>query len=236
MCSDCQKRYETNPLRLLDCKIDKELTKDAPIMYDYLSEDAKMRFEDVKKYLDILQIEYTVNPSLVRGLDYYTSTVFEVEADIKGFGSQNVLCGGGSYDNLVETLDGPKTEAVGFGIGIERLLMALKAEEIELEAKNQLDCYIIPISEKEKPYAFEITQILRLNGFRVDIDFLSRSLKANFKQADRLDAKFSIIIGEQEVKDKVLTIKNNKTHEEYKIDDIYIVNFLDEKVEEIHED
>jgi histidyl-tRNA synthetase len=236
MCSDCQKRYETNPLRLLDCKIDKELTKDAPIMYDYLSEDAKIRFEDVKKYLDILQIEYTVNPRLVRGLDYYTSTVFEVEADIKGFGSQNVLCGGGSYDNLVETLDGPKTEAVGFGIGIERLLMALKAEEIELEAKNQLDCYIIPISEKEKPYAFEITQILRLNGFRVDIDFLSRSLKANFKQADRLDAKFSIIIGEQEVKDKVLTIKNNKTHEEYKIDDIYIVNFLDEKVEEIHED
>jgi histidyl-tRNA synthetase len=236
MCSDCQKRYETNPLRLLDCKIDKELTKDAPIMYDYLSEDAKIRFEDVKKYLDILQIEYTVNPRLVRGLDYYTSTVFEVEADIKGFGSQNVLCGGGRYDNLVETLDGPKTEAVGFGIGIERLLMALKAEEIELEAKNQLDCYIIPISEKEKPYAFEITQILRLNGFRVDIDFLSRSLKANFKQADRLDAKFSIIIGEQEVKDKVLTIKNNKTHEEYKIDDIYIVNFLDEKVEEIHED
>ena len=234
LCQDCQTRFENNPLRILDCKIDREKVLDAPLMTDYLTEASKQRFELVKQYLNALQIEYNVNPRLVRGLDYYTSTVFEVEADIKGFGSQNVLCGGGRYDNLVETLGGPSTKAVGFGIGIERLISALEAEEINIEETEQLDAYVIPMSDNEKEYALSLTQMLRLNGFKADIDFLSRSLKSNFKQVDRLNPKFSIIIGEQELKDKILTIKNNQTREEYKIEDIYLINFLDENMEDEH--
>lgn len=234
LCQDCQTRFENNPLRILDCKIDREKVQDVPLMTDYLTEASKQRFELVKQYLNALQIEYNVNPRLVRGLDYYTSTVFEVEADIKGFGSQNVLCGGGRYDNLVETLGGPSTKAVGFGIGIERLISALEAEEINIEETEQLDAYVIPMSDNEKEYALSLTQMLRLNGFKADIDFLSRSLKSNFKQVDRLNPKFSIIIGEQELKDKILTIKNNQTREEYKIEDIYLINFLDENMEDEH--
>jgi histidyl-tRNA synthetase len=234
LCQDCQTRFETNPLRILDCKVDLEKVKDAPLMTNYLTEESKQRFELVKNYLNALEIEYNVNPRLVRGLDYYTSTVFEVEANIKGFGSQNVLCGGGRYDNLVETLGGPSTKAVGFGIGIERLISALEAESINIEEEEQLDAYVIPMSDSEKEYALSLTQMLRLNGFKSDIDFLSRSLKSNFKQVDRLNPKFSIIIGEQELKDKILTIKNNKTREEYKIEDIYLINFLDENMEDEH--
>lgn len=234
LCKDCQTRFENNPLRILDCKIDKEKIQNAPIMTDYLTESSKERFEKVKQYLNVLQIEYNVNPRLVRGLDYYTSTVFEVEANIKDFGSQNVLCGGGRYDNLVETLGGPSTSAVGFGIGIERLLKALESENINIDEEDQIDAYIIPISDKEKEYALSIVQMLRLNGFKADIDYLSRSLKSNFKQIDRINPKFSIIIGEQELNDKVLTIKNNITREEYKIEDIYLINFLDENMEEEH--
>ena len=235
MCQDCNTRYLKNPLRLLDCKIDKDIVKDAPTIENYLTEEAKNHFEEVKKYLDILEIEYTVNYKLVRGLDYYTKTVFEVEADIEGFGSQNVLCGGGRYDNLVEILDGPKTPAVGFGIGIERLIQALDMEKIELEDKPSLDCYIIPMNPNENEYAFSLMQTLRLNGFKVDIDYLNRSLKSNFKQADLNNSKFTIIIGEEELKTKVLTIKNNKTREEYKLEDLYIINFLDEKVVDFDE-
>jgi histidyl-tRNA synthetase len=235
MCADCNKRYATNPLRLLDCKIDKELVIKAPSIEDYLTENAKKHFDEVKKYLNILEIEYSVNPKLVRGLDYYTSTVFEVEANIEGFGSQNVLCGGGRYDNLVENLGGPQTPSVGFGIGIERLIQALDCEKIELDDKYSLDCYVVPMSEKEKEYSFALMQTLRLNGFKTDIDYLDRSLKSNFKQADLYNAKFTIIIGEDELKTKVLTIKNNKTREEYKLEDLYIINFLDEKVVDFDE-
>ena len=235
MCFDCKKRYETNPLRLLDCKIDKEITLNAPEMKDYLTKTAAEHFSKVKKYLDILEIKYNVNSKLVRGLDYYTSTVFEVEADIKGFGSQNVLCGGGRYDNLVSNLGGPETGAVGFGIGIERLLQALEQEEIQFSDEKNLDCYIIPMSESEKNYAFSLTNTLRLNGFKVDLDYLNRSLKSNFKQADLNNTKFTIIIGEEEIKSKIITIKNNQTREEFKIDEAYLIKFLDEKLGEIDE-
>lgn len=237
LCEDCKKRYETNPLRILDCKVDAHLDiiKNSPVMSDYLSLDSQGHFTEVKKYLDILEIEYTVNPRLVRGLDYYTETVFEVEASVEGFGSQNVLCGGGRYNNLVETIDGPATPATGFAIGIERLITALEFEKIILEEDDGIDAYVIPVMESEKAHALALTQTLRLNGFKVDMDYLNRNVKANFKQADRLKTKFVIIIGEEEVKNQELTIKDNHSHEEYKIEEIYIVNFLDEKIGEEHE-
>ena len=234
LCHDCQERYSKNPLRILDCKVDKELEcmKNAPKLSDYLSEQSKQHFESLKQYLDDLGIDYIVDEHLVRGLDYYTETVFEVEADIKDFGSNNVLCAGGRYNHLVENLDGPATPGVGFALGYERILNAIEAEGIELEAENQVDAYIIPMDESLRKEAFHLTQTLRMNGFTIETDYLNRNLKGNFKQADRLGAKFIVLIGEDEQKEHIYTIKNNDTKEEYKIDQDYIVMFLDEKLEE----
>lgn len=234
LCEDCRERYNKNPLRILDCKVDHELDimKNAPKTIDYLNEVSKNHFERVKEYLTSMGIEYEVNTNLVRGLDYYTHTVFEVEASVEGFGSQNVLCGGGRYDNLVETLDGPKTSGVGFAMGMERLMTALDYEKVDMNLIDGVDCYIIPMSDNEKDYASHICMDLRLNGFITEIDYNSRNLKNNFKNADRLKSKFVIIIGENEKSSNTLTIKNNNTKEEYKINHDNVIEFLDEKINE----
>lgn len=234
LCDDCKNRFEKNPLRILDCKVDHELDimKNAPKIYDYLNETSKKHFEDVKKYLDNLGIEYVENPNVVRGLDYYTHTVFEVEASVEGLGSQNVLCAGGRYNNLVETIGGPSTPGVGFAIGLERVLNALEYENIDLPIQESLDVYVIPVTEKEKGYSINLVNTLRMNGFNVDMDYMSRNVKSNFKQADRLKAKVVIIIGDEEIKEGYLTVKNNINNEEEKIDNDYIINYLDEVIEE----
>ena len=234
LCEDCKERYAKNPLRILDCKVDnnKEIMKNAPKMIDYLNEESKKHFEDVKKYLSALGIEYNVNYNLVRGLDYYTHTVFEVEADIEGFGSQNVLCGGGRYDGLVDTIGGPQTPGVGFALGLERLLAALESENINLAQNNNLDLYIIPLSSNVKDYCFNLLQTIRMSGFNADIDYMNRNIKSNFKQADRYETKYVMVIGEDEMNTHLLTIKNNNTKEEYKIDEDDLIDFLDEMIEE----
>ncbi|NLL44270.1 MAG: histidine--tRNA ligase [Mollicutes bacterium] len=237
LCEDCRNRYTKNPLRILDCKVDadKDIMKNAPKTIDYLNIESKEHFKKVQEYLKALEIDFEINPNIVRGLDYYTHTVFEVEANIQGFGSQNVLCGGGRYNNLITNLGGPETPGVGFAIGIERLLTALEFEKIELDINIGIDAYIISMSEKEKIEAFKLLQNLRLNGFNCDMDYMNRNLKSNFKQSERLNAKFVIIIGEDELKNDILTIKNNITKEEYKIDSCYIINFLDEKLGDFDE-
>lgn len=234
LCEDCKERFNKNPLRILDCKVDHNLDimKSAPKTIDYLNETSKTHFENVKKYLTAMGIEYEVNTNLVRGLDYYTHTVFEVEANVEGFGSQNVLCGGGRYDNLVETLDGPKTSGVGFAMGMERLMTALDYEKVEMPLINNIDCYVIPMSDEEKDYAIHICMYLRLNGFITEMDYNSRNLKNNFKNADKLNTKFVIIIGEEEKNSGILTIKNNETKEEYKVEHDELVDFLDENIGE----
>jgi histidyl-tRNA synthetase len=232
LCDDCKTRYEKNPLRILDCKIDssKDIMKNAPKIKDYLNEKSKKHYEDVKKYLDALKIEYIEDSNLVRGLDYYTHTVFEVEASVEGFGSQNVLCGGGRYDHLVETLGGPATSGVGFAMGLERLITALSYENIDIAIDNGLDVYIIPM-EDTLDYAISLTNDLRLSGFKVETDYMNRKLQNNFKQADRLNAKFIIIIGSLEKESNILTIKNNHTKEEYKIKLEELINFLDDNLD-----
>ncbi|MFI3307187.1 MAG: histidine--tRNA ligase [Mycoplasmatota bacterium] len=233
LCEDCKKRYEKNPLRILDCKIDskKEIFKNIPKMSDYLTKESKEHFDLVLSYLKSLDIEYIVDDSLVRGLDYYTNTVFEVEADIEGFGAQNVLCGGGRYNKLVEMLDGPSTPGVGFSLGLERILMALDFEKINIIEEKSIDAYIIPCSALEKEYAFALLNNLRLNGFNCDMDYNNRSVKSNFKQSDRLNSKFIIIIGEEEVKSNIVTIKNNETKEEQKIKIENLIEYLDSVIE-----
>ena len=234
LCEDCKERYSKNPLRILDCKVDanKEIMKNAPKMIDYLNEESKKHFEEVKKYLSALGIEYNVNCNLVRGLDYYTHTVFEVEADIEGFGSQNVLCGGGRYDGLVDTIGGPQTPGVGFALGLERLLAALESENINLVENNNLDMYIIPLSSDVKEYCFNLLQTIRMSGFNADIDYMNRNIKSNFKQADRYETKYVMVIGEDEMNSHLLTIKNNNTKEEYKVDEDDLIDFLDDVIEE----
>lgn len=232
LCEDCKTRFLKNPLRILDCKVDKEteILKNAPSILDYLNEVSKKHFENVKKYLEALDIEYVVNPKIVRGLDYYTNTVFEVEANVEGFGSQNVLCAGGRYNNLVETIGGPSTAGIGFALGFERLLTALDYENINVIEDDGIDAYIIPMSENEKQKSLNVTNNLRMNGFKVDMDYLNRNIKSNFKQADRLNSKFVIIIGEEEIKTNVATIKNNHEKTEEKIEFDKLVEYLDRNI------
>ena len=238
LCDDCNRRFEKNPLRILDCKVDadKEFMKCAPRMTDYLNEVSKEHFSLVQKYLDAMNIDYEVNSNIVRGLDYYTHTVFEVVADIKNFGSQNVLAGGGRYNNLVENIGGPSVPGVGFAIGVERLLLALEYEGLDNIEFNPVDVYIFGASDNEKEYIMKLANDLRGSGFKIDVDYESKSFKNNFKRADKLKSKFVIIIGEEEVKTKVLTVKNNKTKEEYKVSIDELVKFLNEKLGDFDED
>ena len=238
LCDDCRRRYEKNPLRILDCKVDSsnEIMKNAPKMTDYLNEESRIHFDKVKEYLDAMGINYKVNPSIVRGLDYYTHTVFEVQADIEGFGSQNTLAAGGRYDHLVEFVGGPSVPGVGFAVGLERLFLALDAENIDIREIICPDVYIFSADDEQKPYVLSLSNDLRLAGFNVEIDYNGKSFKSNFKQADKVNARYIIIIGEEEVESKLLTVKNNETKEEYKVKLDKIIEFLDEKLGEEHED
>lgn len=227
LCEDCQVRLDKNPLRVLDCKVDAnhELMKTAPKTIDYLNESSKERFESVKSYLDALEIEYVVDTNLVRGLDYYSHTVFEIQAQIEGFGSQNTICGGGRYNNLVETLGGPSTPGMGFGMGLERLLLALDAEEIDFNSNDRIDLFIANLSA-EPEEVFAIVQNLRLCGYKVETDYLSKNLKGQFKSIDRLNPKYFIIIGDDELKSGMIKIKDNDTKEEESIDINDIADYL----------
>ena len=229
LCEDCQNRYEKNPLRILDCKVDseKDYMNNAPKIIDYLDDVSKKHFEDVLKYLDLMEIKYVIDDKLVRGLDYYTDTVFEVEAEIEGFGSQNVIGAGGRYNNLVENMDGPSVPAVGFAFGIERIINALDAEDVKVISDNALDCYVIPVSEKELEDAVMLVNNLRDNAFSVDMDYTNKKMNAKFKEADRYNAKFIVIIGEDEIKNNKLTIKDNLTKEEVKIERDNLIDYLD---------
>lgn len=230
LCDDCKARFEKNPLRILDCKVDHDLDimKNAPKIIDYLNESSRNHFEKLKEYLDVLNIDYTVNYSIVRGLDYYTHTVFEVEASVEGFGSQNVLCAGGRYNGLVETIGGPQTPGVGFALGLERLLVALEYEKLEPWEDKTTDFYIAPMDDTCKSYSLKVLNMLRMNGFNGDMDYMNRSLKSNFKQAERLNTKYIIIIGNDEIENNMVTIKNNETKESKTVAFDNIVDYFDE--------
>ena len=228
-CSDCKERIEKNPLRILDCKIDSEndLVKNAPSILDYLSEEEKDHFDKVKEYLDVLDVNYEVDSSLVRGLDYYTNTVFEFESKIKDVGA---IGGGGRYDNLLSSLDGPDVPAVGFALGFDRIISVLDELEINASRDNSLDIYLLTISDNENNYALELAQNLRLCGYKVDMDLSGKTMKAKFKESDRYKSKFVIVIGEDEVKSGNLTIKDTLTKEEKKVNYDNLIDFLDTNI------
>ena len=223
LCDDCKERFSRNPLRIIDCKVDSnlEIIKNAPIILDYLINEDKLYFNSVLHYLDVLDIDYVINPKIVRGLDYYTHIVFEITKE------ESVLCGGGRYNNLVSSLGGPDTPAVGFGMGIERLINAIDEDNIIID-KKELDAFICYISDKEKDYAFRLVNELRLNNIKVDTDYLSKNLKGQLKECDNNNPKYVIIIGEDEIKTGIITIKDNLTKEEHKVDKKDLINFIRE--------
>ncbi|MGN0820094.1 MAG: histidine--tRNA ligase [Christensenellaceae bacterium] len=207
LCPTCQTRFEKNPLRILDCKVDecKKLVENAPKITDYLCDECNEHFETLKNLLTVAGLKFNINPKIVRGLDYYTKTVFEfVTTDL---GSQGTVLGGGRYDKLIEQIGGPQVCGVGFGMGIERVLMLMENKGIEIPSDSFVDLYIAPIGDLALVKAFEIATALRNKGVRVEIDHLSRSMKAQFKYADKIKAKYVVALGENELADNRCDIK-----------------------------
>lgn len=224
LCEDCQERLTKNPLRILDCKVDaeNEILKSAPKTLDYLNEESKKRFEDLKNLLDMMDINYEIDERLVRGLDYYNHTVFEVVLN-----NSYALGGGGRYNGLVETLGGPSVPAVGFAMGYDRTILAIEEEGVNIPINDSIDAYILYVSDTEKETASYIVQDLRLNGFIAETDLMKKSLKAQFKSVDRYNSKYLIVLNDEELKQNKLTIKDNKTKEEESINLNDLVDYLD---------
>lgn len=218
-CGDCQNRLDKNPLRILDCKVDREhpLMATAPSLADYLNEESAAYFTQVKDYLDELGISYVVDPNLVRGLDYYNHTAFEIMSEAEGFGAITTLAGGGRYNGLVEDLGGPESPGIGFAMSIERLLLALEMEKVEIGQDQSLDAYVIAMDAASKKKAVSIVSDLRANGISADMDFTDRKMKAQMKSADRKKARFVIVIGESELESGKAAVKEMATRDQQEV-------------------
>jgi histidyl-tRNA synthetase len=229
-CDDCQKRLDKNPLRILDCKQDHdhELMKTAPSIIDYLNEYSKDYFEKLKQYLQLLGILFEVDPNLVRGLDYYNHTAFEIMSNAEGFGSITTLCGGGRYNGLAEEIGGPETPGIGFALSIERFLAALDAEGIDLNANKGIDLYLVSLGDAAKDYTVGLLQQLRLAGLSAERDYLDRKIKAQFKAADRLKAKYVAVLGEEELQNNKINLKNMATGEQTEVELNLFVKYFQE--------
>ena len=207
LCETCKTRYEKNPLRILDCKEKRcgEIAAAAPKVLDYLCPECQAHFEELKASLDALGIEYEVDPMIVRGLDYYTKTVFELVSTEGAY--TGTVCGGGRYDGLIEQLGGPKMNAVGFGMGMERLLLVAESFN-PIPEPNLVDIYIAPVGDEARNVGLKLAGELRKHGVKTEFDHVGRSFKAQFKYADKLNARFVAVIGEDEVKNGVIKLKN----------------------------
>lgn len=208
MCDSCKDRYEKNPLRILDCKskVCKTFVADAPKTVDYLCEECDTHFAELKTYLDALSINYVVNPMIVRGLDYYTKTVFEIIAT--EIGAQSTVCGGGRYDGLIEEIGGSETCGMGFGMGMERLLILMEKKGVMPNRPNMTDVYIACMGSDSVAYAVKLCDELRKEGLAVDFDHMGRSMKAQFKYANKLGAKYVIPLGDNEIASGVISLRN----------------------------
>ena len=228
LCETCLGRLEKNPLRILDCKNPEchEIAKDAPVVLDYLCDDCRAHFEGLKKRLDALNIPYTVNPRIVRGLDYYVRTVFEfVSGDL---GAQSTVCGGGRYDGLLGSLGGADQPGIGYAMGGERLLMVMKAQGIEIPGPDPCDLYIASIGEEAAIRALSLVSSLREEGFSAECDIVGRSVKAQMKYADKIGARYSMILGDNELAENQARLKNMQTGEtvDIALDDDTLAQFF----------
>ena len=229
LCDTCKERLSKNPLRILDCKYDGErkYIKNAPKTLDYLNEESKSYFEEVKSSLESLGIPFIEDSTLVRGLDYYSHTVFEIISDIPELGKANTLCGGGRYDGLVELLGGPSTPGIGFAMGIERIIILLKELECYVPDR-ELDVFVMNLDNTN--YAFQIIDDLRLSEFSVETDYTGKNMKGMWKLVDKLNPKFVLIIGEDERVNDYITVKDNITKEETKVKTSDLIDYLNTNI------
>lgn len=227
LCDTCLSRLEKNPMRLLDCKSpqDQQLAKDAPKITDYLCEECENHFSEVKRYLDSAGVKYTVNPKIVRGLDYYTKTVFEFVTDC--IGAQGTVCGGGRYDGLIEELGGKHMPSLGFAMGLERLLMVMDAQGINIPDDDKCALYIATMGDDAKIKAFELLRRVRECGLIAETDVVGRGLRAQMKYADKIGAKYSLVLGDNELNENKAKVKNMETGEqtELALDDSFAEKF-----------
>lgn len=213
LCGLCKSRFDKNPMRILDCKEHKckEITKNAPIILDFMCEECEDHFSAVKEYLNSLGISYTVDPSIVRGLDYYTKTIFEILND------DFTVCGGGRYDKLIEELGGPEMPAVGFAMGVERLIMILEKEGIEIPNENLFDLYIGARGDDAKIKAFMLANKLRESGVKTEVNHMGRSIKAEMKYANKLGVSFTTILGDDELQNGIIKLKRMSDGEQIEV-------------------
>ena len=228
LCETCNSRLEKNPMRILDCKspVCSKIAQGAPKITDYLCDECKEHFASVQKYLDAAGVEYTVNPTIVRGLDYYTKTVFEFVTDF--IGAQGTVCGGGRYDGLIEELGGKHLPSLGFAMGIERLLMLMDKQGIEIPKPSTCDLYVAVMGESASLKSFEIIKAVRSCGLIAETDVVGRGLRAQMKYADKIGAKFSMVLGDNEIEQGKAVIKNMSSGEQTEIvlDDTFADKFL----------
>ncbi len=231
-CSDCQNRLETNPLRILDCKKDHghSLMSTAPSILDYLTEDSKIYFEKVQGYLTDMGITFVVDSRLVRGLDYYNHTAFEIMSDAEGFGAITTLMGGGRYNGLVQEIGGPETPGIGFAMSIERLLLALDAEQIELPIQSGIDCFVVTLGDRAKNVSVKLVNEMRKAGLTVEKDYLDKKIKAQFKAADRVGAKFVVVLGDDELEKGTVSVKDLQAGKQEEVALAGIITFLKENL------
>ncbi len=232
LCSDCKSRLEKNPLRLLDCKVDKnsEIMKNAPKASNYLNDKSKAYFEEVQKLLDLIGIKYIVDETLVRGLDYYNHTVFEFIGTSDKMGVQSTIFGGGRYNGLVSQLGGPDIGGIGFALGAGRLLMALEAEGVEIGRENKIDAFVITTSEQTDDYALKVVQNLRYEGFSVEKDYLGKKFKGQMKLLDKENALVALILGDDELDAKEITVKIKSLDIQEKVKLSDLASYLKEKL------
>ncbi len=228
LCETCNSRLEKNPMRILDCKspVCSKIAQGAPKITDYLCDECKEHFVSVQKYLDAAGVEYTVNPTIVRGLDYYTKTVFEFVTDF--IGAQGTVCGGGRYDGLIEELGGKHLPSLGFAMGIERLLMLMDKQGIEIPKPSTCDLYVAVMGESASLKSFEIIKAVRSCGLIAETDVVGRGLRAQMKYADKIGAKFSMVLGDNEIEQGKAVIKNMSSGEQTEIvlDDTFAEKFM----------
>ena len=227
LCGNCLNRLEKNPMRLIDCKVPSchEIAKNAPSILDYLCEECESHFEQVKAYLEEIGIEYKVNPTIVRGLDYYTKTVFEFVSD--AIGSQGTVCGGGRYDGLIEELGGQRLPSLGYAMGLERLLMVMENQGIEIPEPEPCAIYIAGLGDAAQLKAFKLVSAVRTCGLSAETDVVGRGLRAQMKYADKIGARFSMVIGDNELAENKAKVKNMTTGEqtELKLDESFAEAF-----------
>ncbi len=235
LCDTCKERLEKNPMRLLDCKspICQGIAKDAPLIIDYLCEECDAHFKALQKYLSLMNIDFDINPRIVRGLDYYTRTVFEFIAE--GIGAQSTVCGGGRYDGLLNELSGKQVPALGFGMGLERLIMTMEQQNCDFMEAKTCDLYIASMGQAAADRAMSLAMELRDEGYFVEYDLMGRGIKPQMKYADKIGSKFVIVLGDSELESGSAKLKNMASGEQtdIKLDNTFVENFSNALVSEM---